>query len=374
MKIDIALESAVVPTARVSQLFGIFDVPPTERSCQSWSIDLPIEEKPWQIGLIVGPSGSGKSTLSRQAFPGVPTVSANHGYEWPEGRAIVDGFPEGLSIKDITGVLSSVGFSSPPSWIRAFRHLSTGEQFRATVARALLDPAPLVVLDEFTSVVDRNVAQIGSAAIAKAVRRTDKKIVAVTCHYDVEPWLCPDWVIEMPDGKFSWRLLRQRPPIQLEIRRVAPSAWHSFKRHRYMNADQHKGAKAFVAHLRGMPVAYTSVFHYPHPSGLFFKEHRSVCIPDYQGVGIGNALSDFIASAYSANGKPYRSTTANPAFAWHRMRSKMWKLTRQPEMMRTKSKSIVKSLKKSSASNRLTVSFEYVGPPNFDAAQRLGII
>ena len=88
------------------------------------------------------------------------------------------------------------------------------------MARALCDPAPLVVIDEFTSVVDRTVAQIGSAAVAKAVRRTSgKQVVAVTCHYDVEEWLCPDWVVEMPNGNFARRSLR-RPPIELEVARV----------------------------------------------------------------------------------------------------------------------------------------------------------
>lgn len=150
---------AVARTPRVLQLEGLFDVPPTQRSSMTWDIDLPIETRPWQVGLIVGPSGSGKSTLASEAF-GSAMVN---GYKWPSDQAVVDGFPEGMSIKDITAALSSVGFSSPPSWLRPFACLSNGEQFRATLARALCDPRPLILIDEFTSVVDRNVAQIGSA-------------------------------------------------------------------------------------------------------------------------------------------------------------------------------------------------------------------
>jgi ABC-type ATPase with predicted acetyltransferase domain len=44
---------------------------------------------------------------------------------------------------------------------------------------------PLVVFDEFTSVVDREIAKVSALAITKAVRRSKKKFVAVTCHYDV---------------------------------------------------------------------------------------------------------------------------------------------------------------------------------------------
>jgi len=65
---------------------------------------------------------------------------------------------------------------------------------RVDVARALCLPRELVVFDEFTSVVDREVAKIASFAISKAVRRQNgRKFVAVTCHYDVVDWLDPDW-------------------------------------------------------------------------------------------------------------------------------------------------------------------------------------
>ena len=60
-------------------------------------------------------------------------------------------------------------------------------------------PLPLVVFDEFTSVVDRNVARACSAAIAKGIRRghIPCRFVAVTCHYDVAEWLEADWVLDM---------------------------------------------------------------------------------------------------------------------------------------------------------------------------------
>src|ERR1700684_4066039 len=197
MKLTISRITAIARSARVLQLEGLFDVPPSQQSESTWDIQLPIEGFDWQIGLIVGPSGSGKSTLAREAFSDVPFISANTGFEWPDDKAVVDGFPTELSIKEVTGALSSVGFSSPPAWLRPFRCLSTGEQFRATLARALCDPAPMVVVDEFTSVVDRTVAQIGSAAVAKAIRRIPgKRVVCVTCHYDVEEWLCPDLTLQ----------------------------------------------------------------------------------------------------------------------------------------------------------------------------------
>jgi transcriptional regulator with GAF, ATPase, and Fis domain len=65
---------------------------------------------------------------------------------------------------------------------------------------------PLVAFDEFTSVVDRNVARIGSAAVAKAIRsgQIRCRFVAVTCHYDIIDWLAPDWIIDMATREFAW--------------------------------------------------------------------------------------------------------------------------------------------------------------------------
>ncbi len=99
----------------------------------------------------------------------------------------------------------ALGFSSPPAWLRPFHLLSNGEQFRVTLARALAEMPELAVVDEFTSVVDRTVARIGSGAISRAVRRSGRRLVAVTCHYDVLPWLEPDWVLDMADGSSSVR-------------------------------------------------------------------------------------------------------------------------------------------------------------------------
>jgi ABC-type ATPase with predicted acetyltransferase domain len=80
--------------------------------------------------------------------------------------------------------------------LRPFRVLSNGEQFRVTIARALAEQPELLVFDEFTSVVDRNVAKVASAAIAKAVRRRKQKFIAVSCHHDIIEWLQPDWIYE----------------------------------------------------------------------------------------------------------------------------------------------------------------------------------
>ena len=110
--------------------------------------------------------------------------------------------------------------------------LSNGEQFRCDLARALAQcdaTGSLVVFDEFTSVVDRNVARVVSAAASKALRggRIAGRFVAVTCHYDVTEWLQPDWVIDMATSTFTRRCL-PRPPVELALFRCGRGAWPLF--------------------------------------------------------------------------------------------------------------------------------------------------
>lgn len=358
-RVDLDLRVAIERTPRAVQLEGIFDVPETRHSGVSYHFDVPIEERPWQIGLIVGPSGAGKTSVARHLF-GDCIVD---GYEWHGSKSLVDSFDAKHSIRDITAALSAVGFSSPPSWLKPFRVLSNGEQFRATMARALLDDREIVVVDEFTSVIDRQVARIGSCAIAKAVRRTKRKFIAVSCHDDIVEWLQPDWIIEPHVGRFTWRSQRRRPPIELEIRRVSTEAWSIFAPHHYMSASLSRSAACFCAFIGQRPVAFSSWLPFVgklKDSRGARRTHRNVCLPDFQGVGIGRALVDEIASAYAGMGLRAFHGTAHPGDIASHVNNKNWILTRHGSTAKDGGK--LKSLGATRASDRRVASFEYTGP------------
>jgi energy-coupling factor transporter ATP-binding protein EcfA2 len=360
----VTVETPVVQSPRVQQVAGLFDLALEPISRIEWQVHLPLDEQPWHVGLITGPSGCGKSTIARRLWPREIQHAAN--LAWPEERCVLDAFPECMSIKDITALLSAVGFSSPPAWLRPFGVLSTGEQFRATVARLLAESPDLCVMDEYTSVVDRTVAQVGSAALAKTVRRREQRFVAVTCHDDVEEWLQPDWVYFPAEGRFTWRLLRGRPVIDLEISRCKAEAWSLFRRHHYLNHKLAPSAVCFLATWSGRPVAFSAWLPFFSGGPPARREHRTVTLPDYQGVGIGFALSNFCASLWKALGYRARSTTTHPAFIASRCRSVEWRQTRRPAFAHPG----VQRLKH--ATTRLTASFEYVGPPlDFAMAARL---
>jgi ABC-type lipoprotein export system ATPase subunit len=205
----------------------MFDLAPQNQETLTWNVHLPLEGKLWSIGLIVRPSGCGKSTISRQLWPEESTLVSR--LTWESSASVLDAFPPSLPIKEVVSLLSAVGFSSPPAWLRPFHVLSTGQQFRVTLARLLAESPHLVFFDEYSSVVDRTVAQIGSAAVQKLIRQRKQQLIVVTCHEDVEPWLNPDWVYRPAEGLFLWRALQRRPEITLTVIRCQTSAWPLFR-------------------------------------------------------------------------------------------------------------------------------------------------
>ncbi|NRQ34500.1 hypothetical protein HII36_21995 [Nonomuraea sp. NN258] len=202
-----------------------------------------------------------------------------------------------MGIKDIVGLLTAVGLSSPPAWLRPYKTLSNGEAFRASMAGALAEHAGLLVVDEFTSVVDRQVAKVASHAVAKSVRRAGRQLVAVTCHYDVVDWLQPDWVYDVATAAFTWRSVQPRPTFQLDIHAADRSLWQLFRHHHHLSGDISNAAQCFTGCIDGKPVAFAAYRHFQHPRVRDIKlGHRLAVLPDFQGLSIGGLLRTGSAS------------------------------------------------------------------------------
>ena len=103
----------------------------------------------------------------------------------------------------------------------------------------------------------------------------------------------------------------------MEVAQVETEAWHLFQHHHYLDTSLNKTAKCFVAFWRGRPVAFASAIHTPAPP-LVLAQAPDRVPANFQGVGIGNAISEFVAGVMKCLGKPYMSTTGNPAMIRHR--------------------------------------------------------
>src|SRR5699024_5865496 len=97
-------------------------------------------------------------------------------------------------VEEIHRMFYTVGFGRVTSWLKQYHVLFNGEKMRVDLARKLLSEET-IVFDEFTSVVDRQVAKVMCIAIKKAMKHfPEKRFIAIGCHHDVIEYLQPDWL------------------------------------------------------------------------------------------------------------------------------------------------------------------------------------
>lgn len=375
MRVEIDVESHVSRSTRARQLEGSFDVPPADAQRLSWRADLPLDERSWNVGLIVGPSGCGKSTIVRDIWGDSDELT------WSDS-GVIDDFPGELSIDDVASICSAVGFNTIPAWLRPYAVLSNGERFRVELARRLAtaQPGTPLVLDEWTSVVDRQVARIGSHAAQRYVRRHDLQLVAATCHYDVVDWLQPDWVLEprashldshSVESIFEWRSVQSRPQIDVEIAPAPHAAWDVFAPFHYLTASLAHAAKCYVLWARvddthdWQPAAFAGLLHRPHAApkaGPVWGVSRVVTLPDWQGLGLAFALMDTLGAAYRAQRCQLHMYPAHPALIAAHDRSSSWQLIERPGIHSTQAGPNSTTISKWRPRGRPNAVFRYCGP------------
>jgi len=308
----------------------------------------------WNIGVICGASGSGKSTI-------LHSLGEIKEVEFDNNKPLISNFSP-MTPQEASQILCAMGLASVPTWIRPYSSLSNGEKYRAEVAKRISSEIGdgIILVDEYTSVVDRNVAKSMSNALQKYIRKEKKQIILATCHYDILEWLQPDWIYDLNKGGALEKgdCLRQRPQISLSVYRTTYDTWNIFKKHHYMTEEMNKSASCFVFLWDKQIVAFVGVL--PQPSGYFDKAvrgSRTVVLPDFQGLGIGSKVTDFVASIYKQAGYRYFTKTVNPRLGEYRNHSGKWKTTSK------NGRTIRPSKSKLNKNQKLRASYchEYIG-------------
>lgn len=288
--------------------------------------DLPVEDscEEWSIGLVIGPSGSGKSSIGAKLAESGFIFHQESG--WPDDAPIIDAITPDGSWQHVTGALSAVGLGDVPAWLRPYRVLSEGEKFRAELARIISERPDRIVIDEFTSVVDRQIAKVGAHAFAKAWRRTKGKAVLLSCHYDIIEWVQPDWVFDTATGQLARGCL-PRPEISLEIRETGWEWWPYFEPHHYLKLPQMIASTCYVGFVDGIPVAHLAV---STRSRYEARACRLVVMSEWQGAGVGLRFLNEVCAMWRRGENRYKRPmpvlfhTSHPGLAAALRRRSEW--------------------------------------------------
>ena len=281
--------------------------------------DLPNEG----IVLIVGTSGSGKSTI----------LKSLGGYTEPKidfYNTVIENFSSAQQGEEL---LLACGLRTIPAWFRTPNTLSNGEHHRFAMALCL--DQGINAIDEFTSVVDRDTAKSLALSIRKYYDRrgTTDPLYIASCHRDIVEWLDPDYIYDtdlcvLENRRSLLRLGRQPLGFTLTIRSTGPQYWDVFKKYHYLDSNLSRSGHYYVGLIGDKPVAFHAVLHSTNRDiHSYWRGHRTVVLPEFQGMGIGTAFSDAIAEFYVSQGFRYFSKTAHPSFGEHRQKSPLWRAT-----------------------------------------------
>ena len=355
---EIKLVSEIKNDDYTQYVYDKFDIQDSSKTEVVVNYDFtPIKGKKWNIGVVYGSSGCGKTTILK-------SLGKLNSVDFDREKALISNF-DFMSPDDAAAVLMSMGLSSVPTWLRPFSALSNGEQYRAELAYKVAKAGKdeIILIDEYTSVVDRDVAKAMSFALQKYIRKTDKKIVLASCHYDIMDWLTPDWTCSPQRGGVlvEHDCLRQsRPEIKLQVSRVEHGAWDLFKKHHYLTENVNKSCKFFLFTWDDRPVGMVAAINQPGAGDRrnAMALSRTVVLPDFQGLGIGKAISSFTASMLTSEGRKIYMKTIHPALGEYRERSDDYRPTAANGKIGAEDKMVKRKM-------RVSYCHQYVGEPTF---------
>ena len=294
--VDVVLKCAPSHSFRCQAAANSLDIDTEKKLTHHLHIDGIHLPQDWNIGLVCGASGSGKTTLALHLF-GQDIFQC----DIDEERPIIEQFPSKYTYDQCAAMLNGIGLTSVPCWIRPYKTLSNGQKARAMAAYLMAQERDIVVLDEWTSVVDRTVAKAMSLCVHKYAKRANKRIILLSCHYDIIEWVQPDWLIDCNKQQFFLPqsndfFFQPRDKLLFSVRECDGSTWRYFSKYHYLSAELPFGKVYYYGlYHNGEQIGFQCFANYvPHRTGQkwIYHSNRTVVHPDYCGLGLGMKLID----------------------------------------------------------------------------------
>jgi energy-coupling factor transporter ATP-binding protein EcfA2 len=229
------------------------------------------------IVLIVGTSGSGKTTILNSVFE-QNNIRVN------TETTVIENFSTAERGEEL---LLACGLRTIPAWFRAPTTLSNGEYHRFEIALGL-DQGDRII-DEFTSVVDRDTAKSLALSIRKFYDRrgNTEPLYIASCHRDIIDWLDPEWVydtdLQVLDNRRSLFRLGARPELTLTIRSTSSDYWRYFSKYHYLDSAISKSAHYYILLLGDKPIGFHAAIHSTNRDiHSYWRGHRTVILPEFK--------------------------------------------------------------------------------------------
>jgi Fe-S cluster assembly ATPase SufC len=361
---EVFLQSELSKTFYCEKAANSLDIDVQKKSIHHVKIDIDLDND-FNVGVFLGASGGGKTTLAKQIFGNeIFDIKLN------EDLPIIDQFDQKYSYDERANMLSGIGLTSVMTWIRPIKTLSNGQKARAESAWLMSSTKDLIVIDEWSSVVDRTVAKVMSHCVQKFARKFKKKIILLSCHNDVLDWLDPDFIVDCNKQDFIDRRLlssderRRKEQLEFTIREIDKSTWKYFSKYHYLS-DKLPVGKIFIYGLfhKNDQIGFQCFANYcPHKDKskkMIYHSNRTVIHPDYAGLGLGIKLINKTSKIiYNKGFRVFGAFSSTPVFK---------SMTKQKDwVLRSISRDILDRGGSSSNKNYMRTkvkmySFEYVG-------------
>jgi GNAT superfamily N-acetyltransferase len=144
-----------------------------------------------------------------------------------------------------------------------------------------------------------------------------------------------------------------------------------FRDYHYLNGSLGAGVRCYCAIYQNKPVAFIAVACV-RMKAKYYRVSRLVVLPDYQGIGVGKRLLNFIAELYTTQTRmTFYILTSNTQII--RRDIKNWKVARFGHASRGRGNTRINNEIRSLSRKRISVSLKYARiKGNFENRKVLG--